>query len=145
MRIKTILAALAVPALAAVAFGASAQSPAGRYKTYDEDTGKPRLIVEVYEAKNGSFAAKVIDTLYAPDAVCIECKGDKKGKPIKGMVIMWNQTAQGDGTFTGGTVLKLANGKTYKSKAQLLEGGKKLEVSGCVGPICKSQVWTREN
>jgi uncharacterized protein (DUF2147 family) len=40
-------------------------------------------------------------------------------------------------------VLKLATGKTYQSKAKLM--GNKFEVKGCVGPICKAQVWTREN
>ena len=74
-----------------------------------------------------------------------DVEGDKKGKPIKGMVIMWGQKPNGDGTFSDGSVLKLANGKTYKSKAELQAGGSKFEVSGCVGPICKKQVWTREN
>ena len=64
MRIKSIMTLLALPMLAA-SFVASAQnSPVGRWKTYDEDTGKPRLIVEVYEAKGGTFAAKVVDTLF---------------------------------------------------------------------------------
>lgn len=145
MRIKTFISLLALPLLAA-SFVASAQnSPVGRWKTYDEDTGKPRLIVEIYEAKGGTYAAKVLDTLFAPNAVCTDCKGDKKGKPIKGMVIMWGQKPNGDGTFSDGSVLKLANGKTYKAKAELQAGGSKFEVSGCVGPICKEQVWTREN
>lgn len=145
MRIKSFMTLLALPLLAA-SFVASAQnSPVGRWKTYDEDTGKPRLIVEVYEAKGGTYAAKVLETLYQPNAVCTSCTGDNKGKPVKGMVIMWNQKPGSDGSFSGGSVLKLANGKTYKSKAQLQAGGSKFEVSGCMGPICKKQVWTREN
>ncbi len=145
MRIKSFTILLALPLLAA-SFVASAQNSAvGRWKTYDEDTGKPRLLVEVYEAKGGTYAAKVIETLYQPNAVCTDCTGDKKGKPVKGMVIMWGQKPGNDGSFSGGQVLKLANGKTYKSKAQLQAGGSKFEVSGCVGPMCKKQVWTREN
>ena len=146
MRIKSLMTLLALPMLAA-AFVASAQnaSPVGQWKTYDEETGKARLIVDVYEAKGGTYAAKVVDTLFQPNAVCTECSGDKKGKPIKGMVIMWGQKPGADGSFSGGQVLKLTNGKTYKSKAQLQAGGSKFEVSGCLGPICKKQVWTREN
>lgn len=146
MRIQSIISLFALPLLAA-SFAASAQnnSPVGRWKTYDEDTGKPRLIVEVYEAKNGTYAAKVVETLFAANATCTDCKGDQKGKPMKGMVIMWGQKPNGDGTYEGGTVLKLANGKTYKSKAALQAGGSKFEVSGCMGPICKHQTWTREN
>ncbi|MBN8212100.1 MAG: DUF2147 domain-containing protein [Xanthomonadales bacterium] len=146
MRIKSLMTLLALPMMAA-AFVASAQnaSPVGQWKTYDEETGKARLIVDVYEAKGGTYAAKVVDTLFQPNAVCTECSGDKKGKPIKGMVIMWGQKPGADGSFSGGQVLKLTNGKTYKSKAQLQAGGSKFEVSGCLGPICKKQVWTREN
>lgn len=143
MRNSLIASLLALPLLAA-AFAASAQtSPVGRWKTYDEDSGKPRLIVDVYEAKGGTIAAKVVDTLFAPDAVCTECKGAQKGKPIKDMVILWGLKPDGN-EYTGGTVLKLANGKTYKSKAELQDGGKKLQVSGCLGFICKHQTWTRE-
>jgi uncharacterized protein (DUF2147 family) len=87
----------------------------------------------------------VLETLYQPNAVCTECSGDKKGKPVKGMVILWGQKPGSDGSFSDGQVLKLSNGKTYKSKAQLQSGGSKFEVSGCMGPICKKQVWTREN
>ena len=144
MRTKMFAALLALPLLAS-AFAASAQnSPVGRWKTYDEDTGKPRLIVDVYEAKDGTLAAKVVDTLFAPDATGSSCTGDKKDKPIKGMVILWGLKADGTNEWDSGTVLKLANGKTYKSKAELQDGGKKFEVSGCVAIMCKSQTWTRE-
>jgi len=139
MRIKLI--ALLLFALPMVAF--AQESPVGRWKTYDEDTGKPRLIVDVYEAKGNTIAAKVVDTLFAPNATCTECSGTAKNKPIKDMVILWGLQKDGD-AYGKGSVLKLANGKTYKSKAKLIEGGKKFEVSGCVGFMCKSQVWTRE-
>jgi uncharacterized protein (DUF2147 family) len=144
MRTKMFACLLALPMLAS-AFVASAQdTPAGRWKTYDEDTGKPRLIVDVYLAKDGSYSAKVVDTLFAPDAKCDACKGELKGKPIKGMVILWGLKPDGKTEFKGGTVLKLADGKTYKSKAELEDAGKKFTVSGCISFMCKSQTWTRE-
>ncbi len=143
MRIQTIAMLFALPLLAAISTVSAQNSPIGRWKTYDEDTGKPRLIVEVYEGKGG-LAAKVIDTLFQPNATCPACSGANKNKPIKDMVIMWGQKSIGGGAYEGGTVLKLANGKTYKSKAKLI-GADKFEVKGCMGPICKAQVWTREN
>ncbi|MEP6633818.1 MAG: DUF2147 domain-containing protein [Luteimonas sp.] len=139
MRIKLFVLALALLPMAAFA----QNSPVGRWKTYDEETGKPRLIVDVYEAKGGTIAAKVVETLFAPNATCTECNGAAKDKPIKDMVILWGLQKNGD-AYSNGTVLKLANGKTYKSKAKLLDGGKKFEVSGCLGFICKHQEWTRE-
>ncbi|GAB3353231.1 DUF2147 domain-containing protein [Lysobacter tyrosinilyticus] len=142
---KLLFSLLALPLLAAatMAGAQSASSPVGRWKTYDEDTGKPRLIVDVYEAKGGTIAAKVVDTLFTPNALCTACSGAAKNKPIKDMVIFWGLKPDGD-EFSGGTVLKLSNGKTYKSKAKLVEGGRKLEVYGCVSFICKHQTWTRE-
>lgn len=141
MRTKLIAAVLALLPLVA---SAAAPSPVGRWKTFDEETGKPRLIVDVYEAANGTLAAKVVETLYAPNANCDACTGDKKNAPITGMVIFWNQKAVDADSFAGGSVLKLSNGKTYKSKLELVDGGNKLEVYGCLGFICKHQTWTRQ-
>jgi hypothetical protein len=63
---KFILAGL----LAAVAFSASAQNPAtspvGKWKTLDDKTGKAMTITEVYEAKNGTLAAKIVENLHDP-------------------------------------------------------------------------------
>ena len=142
---KLLFSLLALPLLAVstLASAQSATSPVGRWKTYDEETNKPRLIVDVYEAKGGTYAAKVVDTLFTPNALCTSCTGAAKNKPMKDMVILWGLKPDGK-DFSGGTVLKLGNGKTYKSKAKLVEGGRKFEVYGCVGFICKHQTWTRE-
>lgn len=141
MRTKLIATALALLPLVATA---AEPTPAGRWKTFDEDTGAARLIVDVYLAKNGSYAAKVAETLYAPNALCDACSGDKKNAPVTGMVIFWDQKPVDADSYAGGTVLKLANGKTYKSKLELVDGGNKLEVYGCLGFICKHQTWTRQ-
>ena len=58
--------------LASVAFSASAQnatSPIGKWKTLDDKTNKPMTITEVYEAKNGTLAAKIVENLGMP-ATC---------------------------------------------------------------------------
>ena len=65
MRTKFIASLLALPLLAATLLASAQTSPVGRWKTYDEETGKPRLIVDVYEAKGGTYAAKVVETLAA--------------------------------------------------------------------------------
>ena len=88
-------------------------------------------------------AAKVVETLFAPNATCTACTGAAKNKPMKDMVILWGLKRDGAG-YSGGTVLKLANGKTYKAKGELLSPTK-LQVSGCLGFICKHQEWTREH
>lgn len=144
MRNKLIATLVALPLLALSMSALAADPAVGRWKTYDEDTGKPRLIVDVYEAKGGTLAAKVVETLYEPNAVCGACTGANKNKPVKDMPILWGLKKSGD-AYDSGTVLKLSNGKSYKSKAKLLDGGNKFEVSGCLGFMCKQQTWTREN
>jgi uncharacterized protein (DUF2147 family) len=51
----------------------------------------------------------------------------------------------GDG-YDGGRILDPANGKTYKSKMSLADGGKKLDVRGYIGmPLFgRTQTWLRE-
>ena len=143
MRTKFI--ALLLLALPMAAFAQS--SPEGRWKTIDDETGKVKSIVEISKAANGTLQGKVVEVLSSdrgPNPTCDKCKGANKGKPIKGMTILWGLEADGDGEWSGGTVLDPAKGKTYKSKLELLEGGKKLGMSGCIAFICRQQVWVRE-
>ena len=146
MRKKTIAAAITLPLLA-LAMAASAQtSPTGRWKTIDDETGKVKSIVEITQAANGTLQGKVVEVLQSdrgPNPTCDKCKGTNKDKPVKGMTILWGLKQDGD-EWNGGTVLDPAKGKTYKSKVELLEGGKKLGMSGCIAFICRQQVWVRE-
>ena len=137
-----LAALLSVPAIA------SAQaSPAGRWQTVDDNTGKPKSVVEIYRAKDGNYAGKVveiIDTSKGADPLCDKCRGSNHNKPVKGMVILWGLKADGTGKWNGGSVLDPENGKTYKSKIELLEDSGKLGMSGCIAFICRQQVWIRQ-
>ena len=141
---KIILAA----ALASVAFSATAQnhaSPIGKWKTLDDKTGKVMTITEVYEAKNGTLAAKIVEAVGLP-ATCPDCSGDHKGKPTVGMVTLWNLKAQKDGTWGEGSGYKPSEDRSFKAKSvKLVDGGKKLEVKGCVAFICRTGTWVRAN
>ena len=141
---KIILAA----ALASVAFSASAQnaaSPIGKWKTLDDKTGKAMTITEVYEAKNGTLAAKITENLGLP-ATCADCSGQYKGKPMVGIVTLWNLKAQKDDTWGEGNGYKPSEDRSFKAKSvKLVDGGKKLEVKGCVAFICRTATWVRAN
>lgn len=145
MRIKSFISLLALPLLAA-SFVASAQnSPIGRWKTIDDETGKAMTIVEVYEAKNNTLAAKVVETLYAPNAPCTKCSGKDKGKPIIGMPVLWNLKAI-NGGWGEGNGFKPSTGDSFKAKSvKLIDGGSKLEVTGCKMMFCRSANWVRVN
>lgn len=147
MRTKTTPAKLFALLLLALPLSAFAQSsPEGRWKTIDDETGKVKSIVEISKAANGTLQGKVVEVLSSdrgPNPTCDKCKGANKGKPVKGMTILWGLKPDGD-EWSGGTVLDPAKGKTYKSKLELLEGGSKLGMSGCIAFICRQQVWVRE-
>ena len=142
MRTIALIALLALPALVQ-----AADSPTGRWKTVDDATGKAKSVVEVYKARDGSHAGRVVeilDTGKGPDPACDKCKGALHGKPIKGMVILWGLKPDGAGKWNGGRVLDPENGKDYKAKLELLDGGRKLGMSGCIAFLCRQQVWLRE-
>ena len=142
---KTLL--LALPLMLAAMSASAADGAVGRWKTIDDKTGKVKSIVEITQATNGTLTGKVVDILHSdkgPNPVCDGCEGANKNKPVKGMTILWNLKADGANAWSGGTILDPANGKTYKSKVKLQTGGAKLDVSGCIAFICRSQTWVRE-
>lgn len=142
MRAIALIALLAIPVLAQ-----AADPPTGRWKTIDDATGKAKSVVEIYQARDGSYAGRVAEILDAkdgPNPACDKCKGALHGKPIKGMVILWGLKPDGAGKWAGGRVLDPENGKDYKAKLELLDGGAKLGMSGCIAFLCRQQVWLRE-
>ena len=144
---KTLLAALAATPLLILSLTATAADPVlGRWKTIDSDTGQPKSIVEIDQAANGRLSGRIVELINPsrPNPTCDKCTDDRRGKPITGMEIIRGMKAEGGGEYSGGTILKPDEGKVYKSKMELIEGGRKLEVSGCVAFICKSQTWTRD-
>ena len=145
--VKTLL--LALPLCLAALSAQAADSAAGRWKTIDDKTGKVKSIVEISQAANGALTGKVVEILHSdkgPNPICDGCEGANKNKPVKGMTILWNlsQDKGSHGKWSGGTILDPANGKTYKSKLELQPGGGKLDVSGCIAFICRTQTWLRE-
>jgi uncharacterized protein (DUF2147 family) len=149
MRINSKLSLCLLAASALLPMSVAAQNPAsptGRWKTIDDETGKVKSIVEITQAVNGTLQGKVVEILQSdrgPNPTCDKCKGANKDKPVKGMTILWGLKKDGD-EWNGGTVLDPAKGKTYKSKVEMLDGGRKLGMSGCIAFICRQQVWVRE-
>lgn len=132
--------------LALSAFAAQAADPAiGLWTTIDDETGKARSVVEVFE-KDGELQGKIIEVIgEAESDVCTECEGELKDHPIVGLPFMWG--LQKDGSkWDDGKILDPNNGKVYSSKLQVSEDGKTLEVRGYVGfsLLGRSQTWHRK-
>lgn len=127
--------------LAAVAAAEDvAATPLGDWTTIDDDTGKARSVVRIYEHE-GKLRGKIIELLENPNAKCDECKGRNKGRPILGMIIMWDMQRDGD-KWSGGKVFDPEKGKTYRAK-MWLEGESSLKLRGYAGPFFRTQVWRR--
>lgn len=68
--------------------------------------------------------------------------GEYKSANI-GRQLVWDMQASGGGAYGNGKIWQPSTDKVYKSKMSL--SGSTLNVSGCVGPICKKQTWSRVN
>jgi uncharacterized protein (DUF2147 family) len=135
--------------LAATTAFADSSSPAGLWRTIDDKTGKERSLVRITEA-SGVYEGKVEKLLNRqpdddPDNLCRKCEGARKDQPVIGMTILWNLKKDGD-QYAGGEILDPKNGKIYRAKMKLLDGGRKLEVRGFIGIslLGRSQTWVRE-
>ena len=137
--------------LACAAFAAAAQatSPAGVWRTIDDNTKKDKSLVRIVET-GGVYTGKVeklLDPETPKDAVCKDCSDDRKDKPILGLTIVRNmkQSADDKAVFEGGDILDPNNGKVYQSKMKLVDNGSKLEVRGFIGIslLGRTQTWIR--
>jgi uncharacterized protein (DUF2147 family) len=138
---KTVWIALFFSVLTGGVFGQS--GVLGKWKTIDDETGKPRSVVEIYE-EGGKIHGKIVqlfrETNEDADPVCDKCEGDKANKRVLGMVII--ESLRLSGTYYGnGTILDPKNGRVYSCKLWL-QGGD-LMVRGYWGPFYRTQTWKR--
>jgi uncharacterized protein (DUF2147 family) len=130
-----------------VSFVYAGGSPLGKWKTIDDETKKEKSIVEVYEA-NGKIYGKIIQLLQEKDGgagkLCDKCTGADSNKPLIGIVIVKDLKIDGE-EYKGGTIMDPNNGKTYKCKLEVADGGNTLKVRGYIGlpALGRTQLWYR--
>jgi uncharacterized protein (DUF2147 family) len=122
-------------------------TPTGLWKTIDDKTGKERSLIRITEA-GGVYTGRIekrLDADAKPTDVCDKCTDDRKDKPLQGMALIRNakQSADDKEVFEGGDITDPENGKVYRLRLKPLEGGKKLEVRGYIGPFYRNQTWIR--
>lgn len=138
-----------LPLLAAVLPVHAAESPLGRWQTIDDETGKAKSVVEIREEADGSLSGRVLEILQSdkgPNPLCERCEGERKNQPVKGMLILWGLKPDGEGAWSGGSVLDPAKGKTYKARIRLDQGGDTLSLRGYIGieALGRTQTWRRD-
>ena len=142
--IAIIFALLAVPTWAQM-------TPEGLWRNVDDKTGEAKAEIRIKD--NGAGALNgVLEKRLAkdakPDDLCKECSDDRKDKPLVGLEIIRN-AKKADGkdaaqpVWEGGKILDPENGRNYTLRMTPIEGGKKLEVRGSIGPFGRTQTWVR--
>jgi len=124
-----------------VAFGQSSGDIVGKWKTIDDETGQARSIVEIFKKSDGKYYGRIHKLLIKPDNDnCVNCKDDRKNKPLVGLEIIRGLSKDGD-EFTEGNITDPKNGKTYK--CTITRDGDKLNVRGYVGfsLVGRTQTW----
>ena len=121
------------------------QSILGKWKTIDDETGKEKGIVEIYEHK-GKIYGKIIEIFEQSKKhlKCEKCEGDDHNKPILGLNIIRGLKKNGN-VYDGGKIIDPKNGKSYHCKITL-DSKDKLTVRGYIGISLfgRSQTWIRQ-
>ena len=133
-------------AFSATAF---AQSPVGKWRTIDDETGEARSVVEIYQ-QDGKLFGKISKMLpEGRSSICDPevCEGEYAGKDLIGAVILRDLERDGD-EWDGGKITDPKNGKTYNAKMSLKDANT-LDVRGFVkvplmgSALGRTQTWYR--
>jgi uncharacterized protein (DUF2147 family) len=122
----------------------------GTWKTIadeGDDKGKANSYLDIF-VKDGVYFARISKLLLEPaDKVCDKCKGDLKGKPLVGLVIMSDMKKTGSidkdmgEEYAGGDIMDPDNGKSYRCKIWIK--GDTLTVRGYLAMFHRTQYWYR--
>jgi uncharacterized protein (DUF2147 family) len=65
-----------------------------------------------------------------------------RSRPLMGLTVLANMKPAGENRWQG-TIYNADDGRTYSSYMNV--SGNSMKVKGCVGPLCKSMVFIRQN
>lgn len=121
-------------------------TPVGLWRTADEKTGEPKAEVRIGESA-GVLSGRIERRLRAgakPDDRCGTCPGERKDQPYEGLeIIRQARKADGKDVWEGGRILDPEAGREYALRLTPIEGGRRLEVRGSIGPFGRTQTWVR--
>lgn len=135
-----IFVAISVPAWAQM-------TPEGLWRNIDDKSGEAKAEIRI-QGNGAGVLTGVLEKRLAkdakPDDLCKECSDERKNQPILGLeIIRGAQKAEGKDVWEGGKILDPENGRNYTLRLTPIEGGKKLEVRGSLGPFGRTQTWVR--
>jgi len=136
---------LVILLLALIPIHTFSQSITGRWKTIDPFTNKPSSVVEIY-FKGGKLygnLVKIKDVENPEKAICKDCPGQWKDKPIIGLLVFNGLTRDGKKWSGKDAFFSRKKKKTYDG-AIWLEGDK-LKIQIQLGPLKVSRKWHRDD
>ncbi len=121
-------------------------TPVGTWQSIDDKTGEAK--VEVVITENAGVLSGRIDKQLRkqadPNRRCTECKDDRKDQLFVGLeIIRGVRKGDGDDIWEGGRILDPESGSEYRVRMKPIEGGKRMELRGYLGPIWRTQTWVR--
>lgn len=122
----------------------SAQDIVGKWKTFDDNTGKAKSIVEIYRKSDGKYYGKILK-LFLPsgethDPVCENCPGERKNRKVVGMEVITGLEYDGKKEYKNGKAFDPESGKTYSCKLWL-DDEHNLKVRGYLSFLYRTQTW----
>ena len=122
-------------------------TPEGLWRNIDDKSGEAKAEIRIQANSAGVLTGALEKRLTKdakPDDVCKECSDDRKDKLLLGLeIIRGAKKAEGKDVWEGGKILDPENGRNYTLRMTPVEGGKKLEVRGSIGPFGRTQTWVR--
>lgn len=100
-------------------------------------------LIQITDCGDGTPCGKLVHVV-APNAQALlddqNPDPELATQPLIGSKMLWGFKEKSD-KWSSGKIYDAESGKSYKSKLKRKDAGT-LEVKGCVGPICQSQIWT---
>lgn len=126
---------------------AFAASPIGYWKTVDDMTHQPKVIIKISGSPN-YLSGKIVKLYPGAQKFCSSnCPGPLKNKSILGVTVMYGlkQNANNPNEWSGGSILDPKTGQVYRCMVTVSNNGNTLEVRGYVGIslLGRSQTWVR--
>ncbi len=130
---------LVAAALASAICPSALADPFNVFGTFALPSGNSRI--EIADCGNGSPCGKVvwINPADLPEGQTVQTITDARGAKILGLKLLHSFERKGK-DWRGGKIYDPEEGKTYDSRLKRLTDGT-LEVKGCIGPICQTQIW----
>jgi hypothetical protein len=141
-------AAQSLPTQSGSPQSAGQSSPAGLWQGVDKDTKQPNgwfLIADHNRVFDGIIARMFLKPGEDPNAICDQCKDDRKDHTWLGLEIIRGMKPEGESKYGGGTILDPRDGKVYKATMKVSPDGQTLIVRGYIGfeLLGQNQYWTR--